>query len=145
MSRFNDRVIEEYRATGGTVTGPFAGTPLLLLTSVGARTGRPRTNPLAYLEHEGRLHVFGAHLGAPEHPDWYYNLVAEPRVTIELGTEEFEAVADVLTGRERERIWQAQVAAMPVLEEYARKAGREIPVVRLERVIDGRLDDRVVK
>ena len=97
MSRLNHRVIEEYRATGGKVTGPFAGMPLLLMTSIGARTGRPRTNPLTYLEHGGRLHVFGAHLGAPKHPDWYYNIVSEPQVTIELGADRFEAVAGKFT------------------------------------------------
>src|SRR5690606_15984396 len=91
MSRLNHRVIEEYRATGGKVTGPFAGMPLLLMTSIGARTGRPRTNPLTYLEHGGRLHVFGAHLGAPKHPDWYYNIVSEPQVTIELGADRFRS------------------------------------------------------
>jgi deazaflavin-dependent oxidoreductase (nitroreductase family) len=133
MSRFNDRVIEEYRATGGEVTGPFAGTPLLLMTSTGARTGSPRTNPLAYFDHGGELYVFGAHRGAPKHPDWYHNIVAEPRVTVELGTESFGAVARVLDGEERAAVWRVQIAAAPIFEEYARKAGREIPVVRLER------------
>ena len=135
MNEYSRRVIETFRANGGEVGGPYAGSTLLLLTSVGARSGRPHTTPLVYLADGERLVVFGTKGGAPTNPDWYYNLVANPDTTIELGTEEQTVRARVADEDERERIWGAQKAAFPQFAEYEKTSqGRTIPVVILERV-----------
>src|ERR671927_20150 len=102
---FNRSLIAEYRATGGQVTGQFAGAPLLLLTTTGARSGQPRTTPLAYTVDGDRLVVIASKGGAPTHPDWYHNLRAQPEVTVELGTETFPARATIPQGAERQRLF----------------------------------------
>jgi deazaflavin-dependent oxidoreductase (nitroreductase family) len=130
---FNDTIIDEFRANEGRVGGPFAHMPLLLLTTTGARTGQPRTSPLAYLREGERLYVFGSKGGADEDPQWYGNLLADPKVTVEVGAEHFTASATPLTGEERDRIWDAQVAAVPSFGDYVTKTTRVIPVVALER------------
>jgi len=99
MNDLNDwdrRIIEEFRANGGNVGGQFTGVPLLLLTTTGAKSGEPRTRPLAYLSEGGHIYVFAGNRGAPTNPNWYHNLVAHPDVTVELGTEKFEARATVV-------------------------------------------------
>jgi deazaflavin-dependent oxidoreductase (nitroreductase family) len=134
-SDWNRGIIEEFRRNGGNVGGPFEGRPLLLLHHRGARTGTERVNPLAYQAlGNGRVAVFGSKGGAPTNPDWYHNLVANPRVTLEVGTETFEAVARVATGEERERIWEKQKRTFPGFADYERRTGRQIPVVILEPV-----------
>jgi deazaflavin-dependent oxidoreductase (nitroreductase family) len=130
---FNDTIIDEFRANEGRVGGPFAHMPLLLLTTTGARTGQPRTSPLAYLREGDSLYIFGSAAGADEDPLWYRNLLADPKVTVELGTERFTATATPLTGQERDRIWDAQVAAVPSFGDYPKKTTRTIPVVALAR------------
>src|SRR5689334_22435787 len=91
---WNQGIISEFRANGGKMTGgPFAGSPLLLLTTTGARTGRKLTSPLLYNTDGDRILVFASKGGAPTHPDWYHNLLANPEVTVELGTEKFQAKA----------------------------------------------------
>ncbi len=133
VHEFNAKLIEEYRATGGKVSGMFERAPLLLLTTTGAKSGQPRTSPIVHAKDGDDLVVFGSYAGADRHPDWYHNLVANPRVTVELGDESFEADAVVTDGEERDRLFAAQVAAMPPFAEYERKTSRVIPVVRLKR------------
>ncbi len=131
---FNEALIAEYRANGGKVTGPFAGSPLLLLTTTGAKSGRPRTTPIVYTTDGERLIVIASKGGAPSHPDWYHNLVTHPEVTVELGNEQFQARASVAEGQERERLYNLQAALMPGFAEYQQKTSRQIPVVILERI-----------
>src|SRR5215213_5250529 len=133
---FNRNLIAEYRANAGVVTGPFAGRPLLLLTTIGAKSGQPRTIPLVYTTDADRIVVIASKGGAPTSPDWYHNLVANPLVTIELGNERFQARARVAEGEERERLYAAQAALMPGFAEYQRNTTRQIPVVVLERVTE---------
>ncbi|MFC1416430.1 nitroreductase/quinone reductase family protein [Streptacidiphilus cavernicola] len=132
--QWNEQVIEEFRANKGVVGGPFEGATLLLLTTRGAHTGLRRTMPLAALPAgEGRWAVFAANGGRPHRPGWYYNLVAEPEVTVELGTERFRAVAADAAGEERERLWAAQLAVLPALADFQATAPGPIPVVVLTR------------
>jgi deazaflavin-dependent oxidoreductase (nitroreductase family) len=130
----NRRVIEEFRAAGGSVGGAFAATPLLLLHHTGARSGRERVNPLAYQRLGEAVAVFASKGGAPRHPDWFHNLVANPKASIEIGADHYDVVARVAEGEERERIWAAQKEGFPGFADYERRAGkRRIPVVVLER------------
>jgi deazaflavin-dependent oxidoreductase (nitroreductase family) len=132
---WNRQVIEEFRANQGEVGGPIAGMPLLLLHHVGAKTGQERVNPLAYQRLDDGVAVFASKGGAPTNPDWYHNLRANPAASIEIGSDSYPVVARVATGEERERIWEAQKASFPNFAEYEKtSAGREIPVVILERV-----------
>ncbi|WBB71224.1 nitroreductase family deazaflavin-dependent oxidoreductase [Micromonospora sp. WMMD1128] len=132
MSDWNDKIIEEFRANGGQVGGQFAGAPLLLLHTVGAKSGQPRVHPMMYQKLDGGWAVFASKAGAPTNPDWYHNVRAQPRVRAEIGTDTVELVARVADGDERERIWSAQKAAYPGFADYERKTSREIPVVVLE-------------
>ncbi len=136
MTDWNDwdrRIIEEFRANEGNVGGQFAGVPLLLLTTTGAKSGEPRISPLAYLSDDGRIYVFAGNRGAPTNPGWYHNLVAHPDVTVELGKETFEAKAIVVESAERERLGSLQAQKIPALAELQAKITREVPVVLLER------------
>ena len=134
LKRFNENLIAEYRATGGQVTGQFAGAPLLLLTTTGARSGQPRTSPLVYTTDGDRIVVIASKGGAPTDPDWYRNVVAHPEVTVELGGERFRARASVAEGEERERLYDRQAAQMPNFAEYRKMTDRSIPVVLLQRL-----------
>lgn len=133
QSEFNLKIIEEFRANGGETFGPFKGRPLLLLTTKGAKSGEERTTPLVYSRDGDRLVIIASMGGAPKHPAWYLNLVANPDVTVEVGTEKFGAKARVANGEERERLYAQQAATMPAFNEYAQKTTRVIPVVVLER------------
>ncbi len=128
---FNARIIEEFRANGGRVGEPFEDTPLLLLHHTGARSGKPRINPLAYLRDADRYVVFASKAGAPTNPDWYHNLKAHPQVSIEVGTETVAAVASEATSEERERLFSAQAARSPQFVEYQKKTDRPIPAIIL--------------
>jgi deazaflavin-dependent oxidoreductase (nitroreductase family) len=130
--RMTDSVIAEFRANGGKVGGWFEGAPLLLLHTVGARSGQPRVNPMMYQKVDGGYAVFASKSGAPTNPDWYHNLLAQPRVRAEIGTDTVELVARVATDDEREPIWTRQKAAYPGFADYERKTSRRIPVVILE-------------
>jgi deazaflavin-dependent oxidoreductase (nitroreductase family) len=132
-SDFNTRIIDEFRSSGGKVES-FGAADLLLLTTIGARSGEPRTSPLAYWRQDDDLVVFGSYAGRPEHPQWFHNLRANPAVTVEVGTETFAARARVAEGDERTRIWDAQKAAVPQFAEYETMTDRQIPVIVLERV-----------
>ena len=134
VNEFNRSLIDEFRAHDGEVTGVFGGAPLLLLTTTGAKSGNRHTTPLVYLKDDDRIAVFGSKGGAPSHPAWYHNIVANPSVTIELPGETFEARAVVTEGAERDRIFSAQKQAMPAFAEYETKTDRQIPVIVLERV-----------
>jgi deazaflavin-dependent oxidoreductase (nitroreductase family) len=133
-SDWNVGVIEEFRANAGKVGGPFEGRPILLLHHRGARTGTERVNPLAYQAvGPGVLAVFASKGGAPTNPDWYHNLLANPRATVEVGTETYQVLARVAAGEERGRIWERQKQDMPGFADYERTTPRKIPVVILER------------
>jgi deazaflavin-dependent oxidoreductase (nitroreductase family) len=129
----NRRVIEEFRANGGKVGGPFEQMPLLLLHHKGAKTGHERINPLAYQRVGDSVAVFASKGGSPTNPDWYHNVLTNPDVTVEIGTETYRARARIAAGDERERIWTAQKAALPQFAGYEQKSGREIPVVILDK------------
>jgi deazaflavin-dependent oxidoreductase (nitroreductase family) len=131
---FNQQLIEEYRANQGKVTGIFAGRPLMLLTTTGAKSGQPRTAPLVDTTDGDNLVVIASKGGAPSNPDWYHNVRANPLVTVELGADRFQARARITEGEERERLYAAQAALMPAFTDYQTKTTREIPVVVLERV-----------
>jgi deazaflavin-dependent oxidoreductase (nitroreductase family) len=133
MSDFNQAIIEEFRANEGRVGGGYEGRPMLLLTTTGARTGRTHTSPLVYLPDDGRVIVFASRGGAPTNPGWYHNLRAHPTVTVEVGSEAYEADASELEGAERERLFARQVEISPVLGGYERRTSRRIPVIALTR------------
>ncbi|HEY8046322.1 MAG TPA: nitroreductase family deazaflavin-dependent oxidoreductase [Streptosporangiaceae bacterium] len=129
---WNSKIIAEFRASGGKVGGQFEGAPLLLLHTVGAKSGQPRVNPMMYQDIGDGVAVFASKAGAPTNPDWYHNLVATPRVSAEIGTATVDLVARVAGGAERERIWEAQKAAYPGFADYESKTTRQIPVIILE-------------
>ncbi|RNL87470.1 nitroreductase/quinone reductase family protein [Halostreptopolyspora alba] len=137
-NEFNQKIIEEFRANGGRVGGPFEGARLLLLTTTGARSGTPHTTPVAYLPDGGdRLLVIASAGGADHNPAWYHNLVANPRVTVEDGTFTYEARAAVINGAERDRLFARAVEADPGWAEYRAATSRVIPVVALEQFEGG--------
>jgi deazaflavin-dependent oxidoreductase (nitroreductase family) len=133
MNDWNNKIIEEFHANGGKVGGPFERSTLLLLTTTGAKSGKQRTTPLAYLSDGDRYVIFASKAGQPTNPDWYHNLVAHPTVTIEVDTETFEARAKEITGEERDRLYAKQVERAPAFGEYQTKTTRLIPVIALER------------
>ena len=128
----NQLIIEEFRANEGRVGGPFTDVPLLLLHNRGAKTGAVRINPVAYLEEGGRLYVFASNGGREPNPGWFYNVSANPDVTVEVGTRTFDARAVVLEGSERDRVFAAMVARQPGFGDYQSKLSRTIPVVALD-------------
>ena len=129
---FNRDVIVEFRANGGEVAGRKY--PLILLTTTGAKSGLPRTNPLNYSTDGDRIIVIASKAAAPTHPDWYHNLVAHPEAMIEIGSEKFPVRARAAEGEERERLFNAQAALMPFFAEYQQTTARQIPVIIFERV-----------
>ena len=124
-------IIEEFRANSGKVGGRFEGAPMVLLTTKGAKSGEPSTTPLVCLPDGGRVLVFASKGGAPKHPGWYHNLVANPTVTVEIGTDKYEGTATVVTGDERARLYAKQVERFPAFGDYEKKTERLIPVVAL--------------
>jgi deazaflavin-dependent oxidoreductase (nitroreductase family) len=132
LDEFNRTIIEEFRANGGLVGGPFEGAPILILHSTGARSGEERVHPLVYRSLERGYAIFASKAGADTHPAWYHNIVANPDVTIEVGTETKRARARVLEGAERAKVWEDQKRIMPNFAEYEANTAREIPVVVLD-------------
>jgi deazaflavin-dependent oxidoreductase (nitroreductase family) len=130
MSDWNRGIIEEFRANEGKVRA-FARQPLLLLTHTGAKTGTRRTNPLAYFRDGDRYVVVASKGGAPTNPDWYHNLLANPRATIEVGVDELEVTAEAARADERPRLWAMITERNPAFQEYEDKTPRTIPVVIL--------------
>lgn len=134
MSDWNRKTIEEFRANKGKVGGFWEGKPLLLLTTIGAKSGQRRTTPTMYLRDGDRLLIFASKGGAPTNPAWYHNLLAHPQVTVEVGTETYEATATVLKGEERDRFYARQAELYPQFGEYQARTNRKIPVIALERI-----------
>jgi deazaflavin-dependent oxidoreductase (nitroreductase family) len=130
----NQRIIEEFRENEGKVGGRFEGKTLLLLHTKGAKTGQERINPVAYVRDDDRYVVIASKGGAPTNPDWYYNILANPLVTIEVGTEQLQAHATVAQEPERTRLYNKMVEMMPGFDDYRRKTTREIPVIVLTPV-----------
>lgn len=133
---FNEQLIEEFRANGGKVGGPFEGAPMVLLTTTGAKSGRERTTPLVYTTDGDRLVIIASAGGADHHPAWYHNLTARPDVTLEVGPEQFPARARIVEEPERSRLYAQMAAVMPGFNAYQEKTSRTIPVVILERAGD---------
>lgn len=131
MNERNQKIIEEFRTHEGKVGGPFEGKSLLLLHTKGAKSGQARINPVACIKDGDRLAVIASKGGAPTHPDWYYNVIADPLVTVEVGTEKFQAKATVAEEPERTRLYNQMVEVMPGFDDYRRKTTRVIPVIIL--------------
>ncbi|MDT5065840.1 MAG: hypothetical protein QOK02_1995 [Mycobacterium sp.] len=128
---FNLRNIAEFRANHGRVSGPFEGAPVLVLNTVGARTGTPRSNIMMYLADGDRYLVFPSNRGADHNPDWYWNLKANPDVSIEVGDDVLDAHATDLQDPERDAKYTLQAERYPAFAEYQRMTSRTIPVVAL--------------
>jgi deazaflavin-dependent oxidoreductase (nitroreductase family) len=133
-NNWNAKIIEEFRTDAGKLGGPFEGATMLLLHTRGAKTGLERVNPVAYQSVGDDIAVFASKAGADTNPDWFYNLKADPLVTVEVGTDTFEMRARVAEGEERDRVWERQKQVMPGFAEYEQKTDRQIPVIVLERV-----------
>ena len=134
MVDFNQRIIKEFRANGGKVGGMFEGASMLILHTTGAKTGRELVTPLVHHQEGDDLHIYASAGGADQHPAWYHNLVANPEVTVEVGTETLPMRARVTTGGERDHLFAEQVERAPGFGTYQRKTTRIIPVIELERV-----------
>ena len=132
-NEFNRTVIDEFRETGGKASGIFEGAPMILITHKGAKSGKEYTTPLVHTRDGDSYVIIASKGGAPQYPQWFRNLVANPDVTVEVGTERFPARARVAEGDERARLFRAQADLMPNFDEYAKATTREIPVVVLER------------
>ena len=136
MLDWNRKIIEEFRVNQGRVAS-FARQPLLLLTHTGAKTGKRRTNPLAYFRDGERYIVVASKGGAPTNPDWYYNLLANPRATIEVGNDRIEVTAELADPAERERLWAMVIEMNQAFREYEKKTPRTIPLVILTPSLSG--------
>lgn len=133
MREFNQRIIAEFRENEGEVGPPFEGSPMVLLTTTGAKSGERRTTPLVYMPDGERVIVFASKAGAATNPAWYHNLIANPDVTVEVGTEKYEATAIETKGGERDELYSRQASKFPTFAEYQKKTDRIIPVIALER------------
>ena len=133
-NEFNAQVIAEFRANGGAVGGAFDGATIVLLTTTGARSGLERVTPVVCRVDGDDVYVFASKAGAPTDPDWFHNLVANPEVGVELGTDTFRARAVVLEGTTRDEVYAAHAAEYPNFAEYEAATDRVIPVVRLDRI-----------
>ena len=132
VNDWNRQIIEEFRANSGKVGGQFEGAPLLLLHSTGAKSGQARVNPVMYQADGDNYVVFASKAGAPTSPDWYHNLVANSRASVEVGDQTVNVVAKVVEGDTRERLWSLQKELYPGFADYESKTSRQIPVVVLE-------------
>ena len=130
----NQRITDEFRANDGKVGGRYEGRPILLLHDIGARSGLNRVHPLAYLPVGDSFAIFASKGGGPMNPDWYHNLIANPDVSVEVGTETISVKARVAQDEERERIWTRQKELYPNFAQYEKLTTRQIPVIILERV-----------
>ena len=134
MSDYNAGIIAEFRANEGKVGGPFDGSPLVLLTTTGAKSGQTRIAPLVCLPDGDRVVIFASKAGAPTNPDWFHNLMVHPEVTVEFGTDTYQATAVEVTGLERDELYARQAAKFPGFADYAANTTRVIPVVALHRI-----------
>jgi deazaflavin-dependent oxidoreductase (nitroreductase family) len=134
LDAFNNAIIEEFRANGGVVGGPFEGATLLLLTTTGAKSGQPRLSPLAYLTIDGKMIIVGSKAGADTNPNWVHNLRANPRAHVEVGTDAYDVVARELPEDERDATYPKIVEIAPGFGDYQTKTSRKIPLFELQRV-----------
>jgi deazaflavin-dependent oxidoreductase (nitroreductase family) len=131
-SAWEDQLIAEMRSNGGEVTsGPLAGHPLLIMTSRGAKSGKPRRVILTFHRDDGDYVVAGTASGSPTDPAWLHNLEANPEVTVEVRNEVVDATASIVSGADRDRLWVEHVRALPWFADYPKQTGRVIPMVRL--------------
>ena len=133
MKAFNQNIVEEFRANGGKVGGPFEGATLLLLTSTGAKSGQPRLAPLAYLTVDQKMIIIGSKAGADTNPDWVHNLRKTPKAHIEVGTSAYDVIARELPSDERDALYPKIVEQAPVFAEYQAKTSRVIPLFELQK------------
>jgi deazaflavin-dependent oxidoreductase (nitroreductase family) len=136
MDQYNRLLIAQFRASGGKVSGQLAGAPVLLLNTIGARSGALRTTPLGYVRDSDAYVIMASKGGSPTSPAWYHNLLAHPTATIEVGDERFEVEHRLAEGEERDRLWERMVAQWPMAADYARATSRTIPVIILERGVN---------
>ena len=134
-NEFNKKIIDEFHANAGVVEAPFAGMKMILITTKGAKTGQVTTTPLVYSKDGERLVIIASMGGAPKSPAWYHNLVANPEVEVEVGTEKFTVVASEAKGAERDSLFAKQAAVMPAFAEYEKKTTRKIPLMLLTRKV----------
>jgi deazaflavin-dependent oxidoreductase (nitroreductase family) len=133
MDRFNQLLIAQFRANGGKLTGQLEGAPVLLLNTVGAKSGLPRTTPLGYVRDGDSYVIMASKSGAPTNPAWYYNLLAHSTATIEVGNAHYEVKHRVVGDEERDRLWKRMIFQWPMAADYQRSTTRRIPLVVLER------------
>jgi len=131
-SEYNQKIIDEFRANGGEVMG--RGRTVLLLHTIGAKSGKEHVNPVAHIRDGERYVIIASKGGAPNNPDWYYNIVANPTVTVEVGTEKFQTQATIAEEPERTRLYDQMATVMPGFAEYQKKTTRVIPLIVLTRV-----------
>src|ERR1700709_408074 len=134
LDEFNRGVVEEFRANGGKVGGPFEGGDLLLLHTKGAKSGQPRLSPLAYLSVDDKMLIVGSYAGAPKNPAWVHNLRADPRARIEVGTASYDVDVRELPADARDAIYPKIIEKAPVFADYQAKTTRSIPLFELTRV-----------
>jgi deazaflavin-dependent oxidoreductase (nitroreductase family) len=131
---FNTKIIEEFQANEGRVGGPLAGATMILIRHIGAKSGIERVSPLACsLQADGRFAIVASNGGSPTHPDWYYNLKANPRITVEVGTQTLTVLAEELDDTARAELWPKLVAESPAVGEFQTRTTRQIPVFMLTR------------
>jgi deazaflavin-dependent oxidoreductase (nitroreductase family) len=133
MVLFGQEHVDRYRATDGEEGHEWRGTTALLLTTIGRRSGEPRTLPLIYQQDGDRYVIVASKGGSKDHPGWYYNLVEDPNVEVQVLGDRFKARASTAEGEERERLWKLMTAAWPAYDDYQTKTDRQIPVVVLTR------------
>ncbi|MBE1546355.1 deazaflavin-dependent oxidoreductase (nitroreductase family) [Mycobacterium sp. OAS707] len=133
MKAFNKNIVDEFRANGGKVGGPFEGATLLLLTTTGAKSGQPRLAPLAYLTIDDKMIIVGSKAGADTNPDWVHNVRANPRAHIEVGTDAYDVTVRELPSEERDATYPKVVELAPGFGEYQAKTSRVIPLFELQR------------
>jgi deazaflavin-dependent oxidoreductase (nitroreductase family) len=134
LNSWNEQIIAEFRANEGKVGGDFEGKPVLLLHTMGAKSGKERLNPLVYSLDDDRFVIIASYAGEPRNPDWFHNILAQRDVTLEVGKETFRARATIAEGEERQRLFDQQAAQMSIFHEYQAKTTRQIPVIILERL-----------
>lgn len=133
LNAFNAGIVEEFRANGGKVGGPFEGGTLLLLHTTGAKSGQPRLSPLAYLTVDGKMLIVGSYAGAPKDPAWVHNLRATPKAHIEVGTDAYDVDVRELPDAERDETYPKVAEVAPTFADYQSKTTRVIPLFELTR------------
>lgn len=135
MSDWNTKIIEEFRGNAGKVGGPFEGASMIIIHTIGAKSGEERETPLVYFaQDDGTIVIVASAAGAPKHPAWYHNATATPRFDVEVGTERFPVDSVEISGEERDLVWKNVVATSPGFGDYQVKTDRLIPLLRLTRV-----------